>query len=224
MPPDEDWAHPPLEIVVVDDETERAPLGFLAMRRLRLQNVYEDGEKSRVYAYDVVERRALDAVVVLLVTRDEPARVCVRSAIRPPLAFRSTASLPMPETLTSPILWEIPAGLVESEERGEEGLRACAARETLEETGFVVAPDDFAFLGRSVFLSPGVLGERVHFLTAFVDPAHRGIPTEDGSPTEERARLRFVTLRDAIAACDDGHIEDAKTEVALRRLAARNPT
>jgi ADP-ribose diphosphatase len=43
----------------------------------------------------------------------------------------------------------------------------------------------------------------------------------DGSPLEEGADLRWRPLADAIAACERGDIEDAKTEIALRRLAAR---
>ena len=68
---------------------------------------------------------------------------------------------------------------------------------------------------------PGVIGERIHFLVATVDPSVRGVPTEDGSPTEERAAILFVPLHEALAACEDGRVEDAKTEIALRRLRDR---
>jgi hypothetical protein len=38
---------------------------------------------------------------------------------------------------------------------------------------------------------------------------------------EEGSRHRFVPLAEAIALCDRGEIEDAKTELLLRRLQAR---
>jgi ADP-ribose pyrophosphatase len=217
------WALPKVAVAIVDRHDAPPGEPFLEVRRVTLQNTYEDGETSRAYVYDVLHRKALDAVVIVLVTHETPMRVCIRSAIRPPLVVRRTAHIPIAETLTSPVLWEVPAGLVEADEHGEAGLRACAARETLEETGIEAAPEAFTSLGRSIFLSPGTLGERIHFLVATVDPDARGTPTEDGSPTEERAEVRFVPLHEALAACEDGRIEDAKTEVALRRLASRNP-
>jgi ADP-ribose pyrophosphatase len=216
----ETFRKPHVEVAVLEDRTV-GDGGYLALRRLTLQNAYEDGTKSRAYEYDVVERGALDAVVVALHTDETPPRVCLRTATRPPLVLRRDARIPLPEALTAPVIWELPAGLVEADEQGDAGLRACAARETLEETGLAVDPARFSALGPSVFLSPGLIGERIHYLTATVDPEARGVPTEDGSPTEEHAKVIFVALPEAIRACEDGRIEDAKTEVALRRLAAR---
>jgi len=217
----DDWTLPELEVRIARDESgdER---GFLRIRRLVLQNHYPEGQTSREYAYDVVEREALDAVAIVLVSRmGGELRVCVRSATRPPLLLRRTAHLPVPadEALA---LWEVPAGLVEKGEEGEPGLRACASRETLEETGLTVAPEAFAPLGPPIFLSPGMLAEQVHFLWAEVDPASAGAPTEDGSPVEERARSHFITLPEAFAAIERGDLRDAKTEVALHRVAAQS--
>ena len=120
--------------------------------------------------------------------------------------------------LGGPVI-ELPAGLVEPSERGEAGLRACAARETLEETGFALAPETFRPLGAPVFLSPGVLAERLYYFAAEVVPAERGAPTEDGTPVEARAAVRFFALADALEACDAGRIGDAKSELGLRRFA-----
>ena len=61
----------------------------------------------------------MDAVGIVLHTSD--GRVCLRSSIRPPLAFRVGYSLPLPGN-DDPTLFEIPAGLVEADEHGEEGL------------------------------------------------------------------------------------------------------
>jgi ADP-ribose pyrophosphatase len=216
---------PRVEVEVVEDHTARARCdrGFLVMRRLTLRNRYADGERSAPYRYDLVEREALDAVAIVLWARGaDGLRVCLRSALRPPLAFRAGYAVPLPEPPDeTPVLWEVPAGLVEPEERGEAGLRACAARETLEEVGLALAPGDFAPLGPPACLSPGVMAEKLHYWAAEVDPAARGTPLEDGTPTEERAEVRFVPLSEALAACRDGRVADLKTETAIRRLAER---
>ncbi|MCB9598533.1 MAG: NUDIX hydrolase [Sandaracinaceae bacterium] len=215
-----DWSElPEVAIEVVEDRsaTARCDVGFLRLRRLSLRNRYADGVRSETYAYDLVDRTAMDAVAIVLVARgDGGPRICLRSAIRPPLAFRSGA-----DGSAGAVQWEIPAGLIEPGEEGEAGALACAAREALEEVGATLAPSDFAFLGAPVTLSPGVLAERLSFVVADVDPAALGAPTEDGTPVEERAQIRFVALPDALAACAAGLIADIKTELAIRRLAER---
>lgn len=223
---DELDARPRVRIEVIEDRTAeaRCDRGFLRLRRLTLVNRYDDGTESAHYAYDLVERDALDAVAIMLwsPSSDGTLRVCLRSSIRPPLAFRPSYALPLPEPReSSPVLWEVPAGLVEPHERGVEGLCACAARETLEEVGLVVDPSAFELLGPPACLSPGVLAEKLHFLAARVDWSARGAPTEDGSPVEERAALRLVAIDEALRACRDGRIADLKTETAIRRIAER---
>jgi ADP-ribose pyrophosphatase len=143
----------------------------------------------------------------------------VRSAIRPPLALRPGYALPIAPASADPTLYEIPAGLVEGDEHGEEGLRACAARETMEEVGLAIGADAFFRLGPGVFLSPGLTAEKLYFLAAEADPESATAPTLDGSPVEERAVVRWLTLDDALDACRSGALEDVKTEVAIRRLA-----
>jgi ADP-ribose pyrophosphatase len=73
---------------------------------------------------------------------------------------------------------------------------------------------------------PGIASEKIHLLAAEVPRgSHHGAfeapQVGDGSPLEEGASLEWRTLDDAIAACDRGEIEDAKSEIAFRRLAAR---
>jgi 8-oxo-dGTP pyrophosphatase MutT (NUDIX family) len=222
------WKTPKIAVEILDDRTagSRPDEGFLRVRRLSLRNRYEDGAVSAPYRYDIVERDATDAVVLVLYAlgQGEPL-VCLRTALRPPLDLRAGYALPLEDEASS-VIWELPAGLIERDERGEAGLARCAAREGLEETGLVIDPAAFERLGPGVYLTPGVLAERVYFLAAAVDPATRGVPTEDGSPVEERASVIFVSLSNALAACADGRIADSKTELGLRRLAellARGP-
>tara|TARA_B100001750_G_scaffold229879_2_gene225778 strand:- start:1748 stop:2425 length:678 start_codon:yes stop_codon:yes gene_type:complete len=214
------WAKPAIEVVL---EEELGPEGrpeFLRLRRRRLHNRLPDGRTTASYVYDSVDRGATDAVILVLHHRGPRGReVLLRTSIRPPLAFRRELTVPL-HRQASPVIWELPAGLVEPAEIGEEGLLACAARETLEEAGFDLAPGAFRSLGPSLFLSPGVLAERIYFYEAEVDPATRGVPTEDGSPVEEGAAVRFFDLDEALAT---GPVQDVKTELGLRRLRERYP-
>ncbi len=215
---------PDIRVEVLGDHSAelRGDEGFLRLRRVTLQNRRPDGSVSRAYRYDLVERDAMDAVAIVLVAHgapDDELRVCLRSALRPPLAFRPGYALPLAEAEPAPVAWEVPAGLVEPDEHGEQGLRECAARETLEETGIAVDAGAFRSLGHAVALSPGVIAEKVHFLVARVDPHSAGTPTEDGSPVEADAAVCFLRLSVALAAVDAGLVADVKTEIALRRLA-----
>lgn len=213
---------PKVRIEIVSDLSDamRSDEGFIRIRRLVLRNHYDNGQSSREYRYDCVERDAIDAVGIVLVDRSSGApHVCLRSSIRPPLALRAGYALPVPDPSGDPTLYEIPAGLVEPEEAGEAGLRECAARETMEEVGLEVAADAFRSLGPAVALSPGLVGEKIHLFFAEVDATKMVKPTMDGSPVEEVARIAFVPLGEALAACADGRITDIKTELGLRRLA-----
>ena len=196
---------------------------FLSLHHLRIQNTYLDGEMSREYSYDAVLRKWIDAVVLLLVGKvDGPDCVCLRSCIRPPLLLREGLHLPVPENHRYDFLWELPAGLLESEDTGLDGIRSRAKAEALEETGYVVNTESFEILPGASFVSPGVIPERLWFVCATIeDPTSRVAPRGDGSPVEENAEIWWVPLVEAGRMCDSGDIEDMKTELGLRRLLAR---
>jgi ADP-ribose pyrophosphatase len=131
--------------------------------------------------------------------------------------------LPEPEYL---LVEELVAGVLEPGEVGLAALRRRGAEEVREEAGIEVAPEKLIPLGGPFFPLPGIVSEKIHLLAAEVvrppgegpyDAPHEG----DGSPLEEGAVLEWRELFAAIAACEGGEIEDAKTEIALRRLAAR---
>ena len=214
---------PPLkEVEVAAERTKEARCdeGFLRLRRMELVNHRPDGGKSALYRYDFVERDAIDAVVLLIWARvGDQVQLCMRASMRPPLTFRREYELPI-ETPDENVLWEVPAGLIERDEKGEEGIRRCAARETLEETGFVVDSQSFVPLGKPTYLCPGVIAEKLYYFSAEVRADERGVPTEDGSPVEENALVQMVSLPDVMRALDSGVIRDAKTEVAIRRFVA----
>jgi ADP-ribose diphosphatase len=94
-----------------------------------------------------------------------------------------------------------------------------------EEAGIEMAPELLAPLGAPFFMLPGIASEKIHLVSGEVPrgdgPAIWAAPgLGDGSPLEEGAELRWRLLGEALAACVRGEIEDAKTEIGLRRLAA----
>ena len=114
---------------------------------------------------------------------------------------------------------EVVAGILEREDRGEDGVRRRAAIEAHEEAGLRVEAESVEFLGAGTFPSPGSMPERFWLTAARVeDPSAAEAPPTDGSPMEEGARCWWMPLDAAIAACVGGEIEDCKTELALRRL------
>ena len=207
--------------VLVEERPSLDPPGFLRLRRMILRVAFADGTTSEPFEYDSIDRARLDAVVVAAHYRGADGRrqVLLRSALRPPVALRPRETSPVEEKPSLGSLWELPAGLVEADERSPEGLRRCAARELHEEVGVEVSPDAMHPLGPSSFPAPGVIGERHFFFHVEIDPSRVHVPTEDGSALERQAQVIAVDLGRAIELTRTGSIEDEKTELALRRLA-----
>ena len=187
--------------------------GFLVLRRMELVAVAA-GVRSPSFAYDAVDRASIDASV-MAVHHVVEGRVWVwlRSSVRPPVALRDRPEAPL--SPLSPVLWEVPAGLVDH----GESPRAAAAREIAEELGFDVAESAVLDLGPASHPAPAVIGELHYFFHAEVDPKTRTEPAGDGSALEAGAVVVAVPLDEALAACRRGEIRDEKTELALRRLA-----
>lgn len=183
---------------------------------------YPDGSASEKTTIGSVIRHRHDCVVILAhFPLGEETGLFLRSAIRPPLAFRDYKESGVREGQGIHNAWELPAGLVDEDEVGLDGLRKAAARELLEEVGMDVHPNFFTFLGKRTFSCPGQVAERLFFLEVTVDPKAVGVPCEDGSPFEKGGEVIMVKLSDALKAVKAGEIIDAKTEIGLRRLAER---
>jgi ADP-ribose pyrophosphatase len=216
------------EIEIVEDRTAvaRCDEGFLRLKRLRARNRRADGTRSPEYPIDVIDRPTLDAVAVCLYARTpRGVEVLTRRGLRPAAHFRrgKPTVLPEPEYL---LVEEIVAGVLEPGERGLDALRRRGAAEVREEAGIDLPPEALVPLGGPFFMLPGIVSEKIHLLAAEVargvEEGVREAPHEgDGSPLEEGAVLEWRPLGAAIAACEAGEIEDAKTELAFRRLAAR---
>jgi ADP-ribose pyrophosphatase len=214
-------ALPPLPthaLELVSEHVEGAG-GFLWLRRAELRVRFAGGG-SAPFEYDAIGRARLDAVVIAAHYLEGGRRfVFLRSALRPPVWMRPIEARPFPESPNLGALWELPAGLVEEDERTPDGLQRCAARELGEEVGFAVAPEAFAPLGPATFPAPGIIGERHFYFHLEVDPSSRRAPTEDGSALERDAAIAAIAVEEALELARRGGFEDAKTELALRRLA-----
>jgi 8-oxo-dGTP pyrophosphatase MutT (NUDIX family) len=202
-------------------ETKQEPdNGFLRINRAKAKFYYPDGSVSEEIIFDQVYRREMDAVVIIAHYNDaknNEAYVYLRSALRPALALREYHSLPESEEIANQ--WELPAGLLEADELGLEGLQRGAQRELLEEVGFEIEAKNLKLLGKRVFSSGGIVGERLFFLEVEVDASLRKEPTLDGSPFERNGEVIVYKLREALQGIKDGHFPDAKTEIGLKRLA-----
>lgn len=215
-------------IEIVEDFTARAKCdeGFLRLKRLRARNRRADGTASREYPIDVIDRPTLDAVAVCLWARTARGiEILTRRGLRPAAYFRRgrVTALPEPEYL---LVEELVAGVLEPGEVGLDALRRRGADEVHEEAGLRVDPASLEPLGGPFFPLPGIVSEKIYLLAAEVarppGPDERPAPQEgDGSPLEEGAYLVWRELGAALAACERGEIEDAKTELALRRLLPR---
>ncbi len=209
---------PPAIRLTVVEERDSDMSGFVNVRRLGLRATYPDGSESKTFPYDVVTRRALDAVVICAVyTENERDFVYLRSAVRPPLALRPAelGEGAVDAAVPGGSLWELPAGLVEPGETPEDA----AVRETEEELGFRIEVKDVARLGRSLAPAPALIGEYHHFVICRVRKAERHEPTLDGSPLEHGGQVIVLPVDIALARARAGEIVDEKTELGLRRLA-----
>jgi len=216
------------EIEILEDRTaqSRCDEGFLRLKRFRARNRRADGSLSREYPIDVIDRPTLDAVAVCLWARGPlGVEVLTRRGLRPAAYFRRGKATVVPEGEYL-LLEELVAGVLEPGEIGLDALRRRGAEEVREEVGLDVAPEQLVPMGGALFMLPGIASEKIHILAAEVPrgsgPAVWPAPDGgDGSPLEEGAELRWRPLAQAVAACELGEIEDAKTEIALRRLAGR---
>jgi len=220
MPTSGTLAFPKLTLELVEDLSPPQEKGFLRLVRRKYRLHYPDGTVSDPFLYDAIDRAALDAVVIAAHFRDHAGvpRVYLRSACRPPLTLRKRADPPLVDERADGALWELPAGLVEPGENSAAGVVRAAQRELEEELGFSVPLTALQPLGPSAFPAPGFVAERHFFFHVEVSPNEQREPGLDGSALERFGVIEHLPLREALALCRAGVIEDSKTELALRRL------
>ncbi len=204
----------------IDSDERVGTGGFIEIRRLRMRNRRADGTLSAQYVCDSIARPyGQDAVVVVVYARTSGVQVLVRAGLRPPITLgRDPARAPLPEASPGLFVTELVAGILEVGDLGEAGLRQRTAHEVLEEAGFAIDPAQVVLLGAGLLPSPGMLIEKLYFTAIEVDPSMQQPLCGDGSPMEEGAHTRWLSLDEAIAACMRGDITDLKTELGLRRF------
>ncbi len=214
-------ALPDVSYRLVEDLSPPGPSGFLKLLRRRWMAEGPGLPATEPFVYDEVDRRCLDAVVIAPHFRGKQGelRTFLRSAPRPPVVMRDAKRGAVAELEGRLGLWELPAGLVEAEECSPEGLVQCARRELSEELGLTAELAEFMPLGPSTFPCPGVIAERHFFFHVRVEPALQTTPSLDGSAVELLGVTTELSVEQALSLCRRGEIEDAKTELALRRLA-----
>jgi ADP-ribose pyrophosphatase len=193
----------------------------LRLVRRQLVAIDQHGHESSPFVYDELERLALDAVVIAAhyLNADGQRHVFLRSVPRPPVLLRAPERKADCSDVRVNGLWELPAGLVEPDEQSIDGLRRSAMRELEEEIGFAVPAAALNWLGPSTFPAPGFISERHYYFHVRVNPCERRTPSLDGSVLERLGEVIDVPLVDALRWCRQGDLEDAKTELGLRRLA-----
>ncbi len=113
------------------------------------------------------------------------------------------------------VLLETAAGLLDDDEP-----EAAIRREAMEETGHRVGEVQHVF---DAYMSPGSVTERLHFYAAPYDASTR--EHDGGGVAEEGEHIELVelTIDDALAAIDDGRIQDAKTIMLLQWSVLKGP-
>ncbi len=108
-------------------------------------------------------------------------------------------------------LWEAPAGLLEQNELPEN----CAARETLEETGYEI--NNIRLICQT-FSSPGLITERKHIFLADYSPRSKKHSTLGLEHEGEDIELKEISFEELFVMLDKSEIHDAATIIAAYAL------
>ncbi len=134
---------------------------------------------------------------------EHPGGVCV-------IGMGDDGKIPMVRQFRAPfgrVLLEVPAGKLNY---GEDPFE-CGKREFLEETGFFAK--DYVYFG-TLYPSVGFLTEAIHIY--YATGLTKG---EQNLDDDEFLNVEFYTLDELLALVEQNEIRDAKTVVAILRLA-----
>ncbi len=200
--------------------------GFSSLERFSVINEYDDGSSSDSYNCDIVVRRGFDAVgIIPYLYIDNKLHILLLNNFRAAAFFRekilgNTDSSLVDENTKSMI--EIPAGILEKDElkltKNDLGIRRCAARELMEETGYELSSREMKVLGSFYYSSPGLLTEKIYIATCDITGLLAEKIVTDGSVMEETIKPFIIPFSEALALCNNGVIRNAVTEIAIKRL------
>ena len=159
---------------------------------------HDDG--SLFGEYERVNIKRGDAVAMLLYNPEKDTVILVRQ-------FR----LALYTKTGDGLLWEIPAGMIEADEKPKD----VAIRETLEETGYKINEPE---LLHHIILAPGVMDEYIYIYRAIISDTQK---IEDGGGLAhegEHLEVHEVPVEKVRQMIIDGIIIDAKTIIALNEL------
>lgn len=208
---------PQIKMETITQETVKS--GFLGIDRRKVKFTYPDNSTAEMVV-DSVIKNCNDAVAIIAHYELNSIRyVYLRSCLRPPLGFRNfMEDSGRPENEGAHNLFELPAGLVDKNEHGPEGLVLAAQRELHEEVGINAPLESFNQLGPRTFSSVGMTAERIFYFEVEVNPLTIGKPLEDGSALERMGEVIAVPLTELIKELKNGNIIDAKSQMGLMRL------
>ncbi|WFD35720.1 ADP-ribose diphosphatase [Malassezia cuniculi] len=153
----------------------------------------------------------VDAVAVLALIRrpSKPVHVLLVSQFRPPVGRCAI---------------ELPAGLVDAGEEGDEGARRAAIRELREETGYTASAE--VQVSTEMVSDPGLTGANMKLCTveiSLADDAPEPVAEPDEGEYIERHLVPLATLSESLAAFSRaGYAVDARLAHFAHGLALAN--
>lgn len=213
-------------VELVQDVSEISPAteGYLRRHRHRVKTRLAGGTRTEVYVTDyidrVVDRRDAVATAVYAAPPEGRGPGAARVLLRRQVRYGAWIAL------GAPLVSEVICGLIEAPESPEE----TTARELWEEAGIQVNARSVRRLGKPILVLPSILTERMFPTVVEVGEdqlaaAVLGGTTGDGSPFEEGAEHKVLTLDEALeesaafsAGGADLGVADLKTELVLLRL------
>ena len=209
------------KIAIVDVQSK--PSGYLSVSGYKVHVEYDEGGSGEKLI-DAVSRNNLDAVGIVAYEREDgDAYVQLVSCIRPALLSRAYASTKRSPHCNPALQWEIPAGIVERNEVGLDGVLRTSARELREEVGFETRSSQHKMFGNGefgsfFFPSVGISGERIYMTHVDVTGMEPKKRTGDGTVLERGSVPVMVSLRVLLKAIEKGKIVDGKTIIGAMWL------
>jgi 8-oxo-dGTP pyrophosphatase MutT (NUDIX family) len=207
----------PKHIISVSEIKDQGS-GFLKVKSGKCNIIYEDGIYKDMVV-DFVHRKNYDAVgIVAFSIREGKCYIHLVSCIRPALYKEKFKETGREIEGNSILQWEIPAGLIEENESGREGVLISSARELEEEIGYKTEVSNHSFLGFEYFSSVGIMGERIYLTKVNVTNSKLIKPKGDGSPLEMGSKAIAVEINALKESIHLGKIMDSKTIIATYML------